>query len=330
MKKRVSRDMVLFLILIPVFFAGAFYISSRMDNKLPSYTIDNKGRDGYSVFYETLRELKEPVERTLKPVENEKTSTVQIVPAGGSFDLNSPKIRSWVEDGGNLLYLTYNGVGFLETTEMPKVLGSLTVYSIGKGEIIIADSSALTNINLIKNKNKAYEIYKEIAGKDKNIYFNESYIFSETVKLSLWDYIPVEIKFIIYQFLLVLGAFFYYKGKRFGPPIPLYEESEREENEYIYSAASLYRIAKCSDLMVDSYYKSLLRELKCSHEDFLNTWQREDLALFDKAEKVYYFIDRGNYEKRFQECINIVSIIEQLRKVVKKRRESYWKTLKKV
>jgi hypothetical protein len=69
MKKRTNRDIILFFILIPLFIAGAFYISSRMDDKLPPYTVDNKGQLGYSVFYDALKELQHPVEKQLQPVD---------------------------------------------------------------------------------------------------------------------------------------------------------------------------------------------------------------------------------------------------------------------
>jgi hypothetical protein len=330
MKKKVSRDMLLFLILIPVFLVGAFYISSRLDKNLPSYTIDNKGREGYSVFYETLKELKLNVERTLTPVELQNSSSVQIVPSGGSFNLNNKEIKSWVEKGGSILYLTYGGIAILPEAGTPEIKDGLSIYKVGAGRIITADSAALTNNALIRNKAKAYIIYKEIAGLNKPISFNESYIYSDQKKVELWDYISLEIKFIIYQLIIVLAAFFYYKGRRFGRPVPLYEETERNENEYIYSAASLYRAAKCLDLMVENYYSSLLRELKCNSEEFLEVWRKKSLPDLDKAERVYEFIKNETYKKKSKECVNIISVIEQLRKIVRKRRETYWKTLKKV
>lgn len=330
MKKRVSRDMVLFLILIPMFLAGAFYISSRAEKNLPSYTVNNKSRDGYSVFYETLKELGHPVERTMTPIQGQSFQTVQIVSEGGSFNINSNEIKEWVKEGGNIVYLTYKGVAFFETASVPERKGAVTIYNFGEGKIIVGDALALTNNALLKDKDKAYEIYKEISGLVRPIYFNEGYIYSQENKLSLWDYIPMDIKFIIYQLLLVLAAFFYYKGKRFGKPVPLYEEEERSENEYVYSAASLYRVGKCFDLMVENYYHSLLRELKCTPKDFLSTWEKEELPYLNKAEKVFKFIDTGAYKKRSKECIRIISLIEQLRKIVIKRRDSYWKTFKKI
>lgn len=330
MKKKVSRDMLLFLILIPVFLTGAFYISSRLDKNLPSYAIDNKGREGYSVFYETLKELKLNTERTLTPVEFQNPSSIQIIPTGGGFNLNSGEVKKWLEKGGSILYLTYGGIAILPEVGTPEIKEGLTIYKVGAGRIIAADSSALTNNTLLTNKAKAYIVYKEIADLNKPIFFNESYIYSNQKKAELWDYISLEIKFIIYQLLIVLAAFFYYKGRRFGRAVPLYEETERNENEYIYSAASLYKLAKCLDLMVESYYNSLLRELKCNSEEFLDVWTKKDLPELHKAKKIYEFIKTEAYKKKSKECVNIISVIEQLRKIVRKRRESYWKTLKKV
>jgi hypothetical protein len=94
MKARRSRDLIILLILIPIFLWAAFYISSKMENRIPAYSVINKSSMGYSVFYESLRELGLPVERTLKPVASQDTNSVQIVVPGGSFDINSEETKA--------------------------------------------------------------------------------------------------------------------------------------------------------------------------------------------------------------------------------------------
>lgn len=330
MKKKISKDLILILILIPLFLIGAFYISSRMDNNLPQYTVENKGRLGYSVFFEALKELKHPVEKTIAELPYQDTNSIQIIVQAGSFDINSEEVKIWIENGGTLVYLTPENFQFIEYGGVPELKGNIRLYKHGKGIIIGADLDYITNRTLVTKKDNAYELYREMASLNKKIYFNESHIYAQKIQSSLWDIIPLGLKFIIYQFLLVLAAFFYYKGKRFGKPIPLYEEVERNENEYLYSAASLYKQAKCWDLMFDIYYKSFLKELNCSEEDFLQCWEREKLPSLNKAQRVYEFAKSQGTKRKAKEYMQIVSTIEGLRKILSKRRESYWKTLKKI
>ncbi|MCM8710299.1 hypothetical protein M2651_04570 [Clostridium sp. SYSU_GA19001] len=330
MKKKLSRDLILFIILIPLFLIGAFYLSSRVENNLPSYIVDNKGRFGYSIFFQTLKELKHPVDKTTAQVPSQDINSVQIVAETGGFNANSEEVEAWIKNGGTLVYLTPVNIQFLAYGEVPEIKGSLKIYNHGKGKIIGADIDSITNKTLALRKDKAYELYSEITVLNKKIYFNESHMYVQKVQNTLWDFIPVQIKFIIYQLIFVLTAVIYYKSKRFGKPIPFYEETERTENEYLYSAAALYKQAECWDLMFDIYYKSLLKELNCSKEDFLKYWDREKLPSLKKAEKVYEFAKKNNSKKSSKEYMHIISTIESLRKILSKRRELYWNTLKKI
>ena len=330
MKARRSRDLIIFLILIPVFLWIAFYISSRMENKLPAYSVINKSSMGYSVFYESLREFKLPVERSLNPVVSQDTNSVQIVVPGGTFDINSEETKSWINKGGILVHLAAENLRFLEFEAEPEVKDKLIIYKYGTGMVIGYDAFAVTNKTLMDNTDGAYELLTEIGRQgNKKVYFNETHLFSVPINKILWDYVPLWIRFIIFQFLLCLAAFFYYKGKRFGKPKTLYEEVERSENEYLYSASSLYRQAKGYDLMAENYYSNLLRELRCNEEDWLEQWEREQLTELSKAKQAHAFMKDIKHKRKPKDYIKIVTYIEQLTSILKKRRESYWKALRK-
>lgn len=330
MKARKSRDLIFFLILIPVFLWAAFYISSRMENKLPSYSVINKSSMGYSVFYESLRELKLPVERSLNPVTTQDTDSVQIVAPGGNFDLNSEELKSWLNRGGILVHLASDNLRLLNFVPQPEVKGKFIFYKYGRGIVIGYNALELTNKQLMNNTDGAYELLTEIGNHgNRKIYFNETHLFLSSMTKTLWDYVPLWIRFLLFQLVLSLAAFFYYRGKRFGKPIALYEEAERNENEYLYSASSLYRQAKAYDLMAENYYSNLLRELKSNHEEWLELWQRENLPQLSRAKQVYSFMNDIKNRKKPKEYIQIVSSIEQLTSMLKKRRDSYWKALRK-
>ncbi len=176
---------------------------------------------------------------------------------------------------------------------------------------------------------KAYNLVKELDSTSyKKIYFNEYNIFAPGQQKGLWDYTPLGVKMIIYQLALVIIAFYYYKGKRFGKPIPLYEEVERSENEYVYNTASIYRQADCWDIMVESYYGSLLKEMNSTHEHWLEYWERKSLPSLNNAKKVYNFMNNKKDKYNKNECMQIINIIEELKSILTKRRDSYWKTWK--
>lgn len=330
MKKRVSRDLIIFIILIPVFLWIVFQLSTRLGNDLPNYSVINKSKTGLSIFFETLRSLEYPADRSLKTLTLEDEGTVQIAAAGGEFDINSMNVRNWIGSGGTLIYLTdeeYPNIGYGVT---PEVKGSLLFYSYPKGMLIVASVDDLTNIKLKNDTQYAYELFEVIHGyKDKGIYFNEAHLYANPSSKSLWDAVPTELKYIIYQLIMVLAAYFYYKGKGFGKPIPLYEEVERSENEYLYSSSALYRASGAWDIMLDNYYKNFLIGINSKDEEWLEYWEREKLPALDKANEVYKFVNRNGKRARAKEYIHVVSTLEKLRKIFEKRREAYWKTLKK-
>jgi len=327
---RIKKDyqLIIFLILIPIFLFGAFYIQSRMGNTLPQFSVENKSKDGCSIFYETLKELKLPVDRSISTVEMQDINSIQIVVPGGSFDINSSKVKNWVESGGVLVSLSSGNIHIIDYGVIPKIKGSVNIYSYGKGTIIGADINTITNKTLLNNTDGAYELLSEMGTFNKSkIFFNESYLFSQNNNMSLWDFFPLWLKFTVYQFIIALAAFFYYRGKRFGKPIPFYEETQRSENEYLYSAAALYRQTKAYDLILENFYKKLLNELNSNHENWLMLWERHSLPYLKEARRLKEFMEI-NEKRKSKDYIKAIAIVEHLINIIEQRRESYWKTLK--
>ncbi len=330
MKKRTNKDLLLFVLVVPIFLFLAFYISSRMEERQPAYSVVNKSKMGYSVFYEALKQLNYPVEKVLKPVNEYPNNSVQIIPPGGGFNINNLKVKQWVENGGTLIYLTPESNQNIEYGLPVEIKNNIKLYIYSKGRIINTDADFMTNKKLIKDTTYAYELLKNINNSPYGkIYFNEFYLFSSSSTKSLWDITPVEIKYIIYQMIIALAAFFYFKGKGFGKKLPLYEEVERSENEYLYSASSVYRQAKCYDLMVDNYYRSFLKGFVGNREEWLEYWEKEKLSSLNQARSVYEFMKRKKTKIRPKEYIKIVTMIENLNDILDKRSDKHWKTLKK-
>lgn len=316
-------------ILVPLFLVLAFYISKRADNALPEYSVINKSRGGCSIYFETLQEFKYPVKRVLAEVKSIDIKDIQIMADSTTFNVNSNEIKNWVRKGGTLVYLSRNDIP-LQEYGMPEIEENITVYKYGEGVIIKLNGYHLTNKALAKNTDVAYELLGEMHKyKFKNIYFNEKYLYSGEVKESLWDYIPIGYKFIAYQFILALIALFLYKGRRFGKVVPLYEETERDENEYLHSAAGLYKQAKSFDLMFEIYYKRFIKKMNCNEDVWLNYWKEQNLPQYSKAKTIYEFANSSKKKYKNKEYIKIIAIIDELTEVLVKRREIQWKDLKK-
>lgn len=331
MKKKANRELIVFILLIPVLLIGSFFISLREKNKPQNCSVIDQSATGCSVFFEALKELKLPVERTLNPVDSYDINSIQLVVQNDNFDINDEKIKGWVGKGGILVYLTKNDFYSIKYIKTHETKGSMSIYKYNSGYIITTDVSNITNKTLTEKTDSSYELVKEInAHSYKTICFNELYLLMPSSNNSLWDSMPVSIKFVIYQIIIIAIAFFYFKGKRFGKPLPLYEEVERTENEYLYSVAGIYKQADCYDLMFESYYKNFLKQINNSEKDWLEYWKQDEIPELNKATKVYKFMERVRRKDNIKakDYIEIISILEQLNSVLKKRRDSYWKITK--
>ncbi|EYE88945.1 hypothetical protein Q428_05180 [Fervidicella metallireducens AeB] len=328
MKKKTNKDIILFIIILPLFLYLAFYLLNSTENNLPYYSVINKGRMGCSVFYKGLKKLNYPVKRSIETNKYD-IQDVQLIAENRGFDVNNSDIKEWISKGGILVYLVPNNLAFIEYGEKIENKVDLTIYKYGKGKIITFNVLEITNINLGKSTEGAYELLRQIdKNKQRNIVFNEYYMFANLNPKTLWDFIPLGAKFIIYQIIIIIAAFFYYKGKRFGKAVPIYEEVERVENEYLYASGALLRQAECWDAMFDIFYKVFIKELNPPDENWLEYWRKLNLADIDKAEELYRFISKIDVKTAQKEYKHIVYILEQLTNTLKQRRDGTWKIYK--
>ncbi|MDP4178563.1 MAG: DUF4350 domain-containing protein [Bacillota bacterium] len=328
-KSKLNIEIILLIIVSIIFLIIAVNISSRMNGQLPSYSIENKSNYGGSIFYEAMKKLGYPVEKSLKPIYSEDTSAVQIVIQDGRLDINDEKIKSWIGKGGKLVILMpdYSDDIPYGTIKENDTANNITIYEYNKGFVITAKSKDIANITLTKDTKNAFQLVTKISKYSaKKIYFNENNLYAQNS--SLWDYIPYSIKIIIYQVIIVLIAYFSFKGKRFGKIEVYAEEEERIENEYLYSAAALFRQAKCWNLMIENYYNSFLKIIRSSDNNWIDFWENEKLPNLNKAKKVYKFIHDNNKKVNSKEYFEMIKILDELIMIAKNRRDIYWKTLK--
>lgn len=335
MKKKRGRDLIIVAVIITLVFVITILLQNSYGSNGGNHSIDNKSNNGISVFYETLKKLGHPVERSTKLVEEHSISDIQIVVGSFTFDLNDSDVMNWIEEGGTLVYLSDNLYRTANYGSLEKLGDYVDVYSYGQGKLILGPIDIITNYVLYKEgtldegRDGAYELLQIIEEQDcYKIYFNERYLYVPNESKSLWSSLSTEQKLVCLQIVILLIAFFYYKGKRFGKPIPLYEEVERTENEFVYSAAALYKYAGCWDLAAENYYKSFLRLINRRHDNWLEYWEQEQLPMFNKAQEVHDFMQAKEAKIKDNKYVYIINLIEQLTEIFKRRRDSYWKQWK--
>ena len=338
MKRKSNNEIVLLIILIPLFLFASFILSKYKGGEGSDYTVSGKGNLGFSIIYEALNTLNFNAILQNNELKLSVPTNLQVAVETLNFNVNDEYVKSWLESGGNLLLLTTLGNFELPYgTIKEKVNNELVVYTVDKGRVIIAKAKSFTNKELAKDTATTYSILELLTKLGYNkIAFNEYYIYGANESVSLWRDIPFNLKLVLYQCILILILIIFYKGKRFGRIIPLYEEVERVENEYVYSAAALYKKAKCYDVVFDSYLNTLLYEMKkelkfykdVTKDNFLELWEKENLPGFDKAKQVNSEIKSYNRKVSYRENLKTISNFEALIGILKKRRGLFWEKLR--
>lgn len=311
------------VIAIAVFFVVIHFLSAYTDI-YPDYSVKNKTKTGYSIFYEALEELALPVScKSNNEISELDTETIQIVASNGTLDIEEKETMFWVEKGGILVYLSYGSD--IVYGDLVKEEDGIGTYQYGDGLILLLDKDAITNWELTKDRDLAYQLYMNIGELDRPIVFNEYHLYSVDVENSLWYAIPLKYKWVIYHLLVVVLAYLYYAGKRFGKTQTFYEEVERDENEYLHAAAYTYQKAKCWDIILNSFYKYFLKKIRCTHDNWIKYWQKEGLPSLNKAEKVHDVMDKPLAKKKAGYYLKVIVTIELLNRIMNKRREQVWK-----
>jgi hypothetical protein len=198
-----------------------------------------------------------PVRVSYRPLTREtRTDVVYII-----IQPQSPRITEqiakdmleWVENGGRLIFLCNSfpfGI-FDELLEMRgNHSGSLRVYRHGRGELITGRAREITNAELMENHATGEMIQTTLSRwnserRVENIFFAE-YYHGIHIPETMVARLPLVIRLILAQIVILAIILVWHLGKRFGNAIPYYEEVEREENEYVRALARLYMAAKAN------------------------------------------------------------------------------------
>lgn len=336
MKKSKFIVMLLMVILILVFVNERFQVidksigkSNRNHEVLPM----NTSYEGISIFYDTLKEMDYSVKVDAENfLEKEGEGIYIITENKTSTEFKLKDAESWIRQGGKFVYLTDRYQQYHYPDVLDQYKDKAYLYSLGKGRLLIGDIHLITNETLLKDKAGAYYILNVLENLGGNIYFNEYHRFLQGETPSFYKNLPLYIKILLFQLLLVLAGGIIYL-RRLGKAKRIMEEIERDENEYLHAAANLYEKGKCMDTIYEAFYHAFQNELKSTckasicTDECLDLWEKYDLPAKERAMAIFHHgRERKNNDSK--ETFNIIKDMDQLTQMLRQRREAGWKRLK--
>ncbi|WP_053956069.1 hypothetical protein [Inediibacterium massiliense] len=319
------------LVLIIVFLVANYYFhiidrsigeNSQNNKALPL----NTSYEGVSIFYDTLKSLEYSVAVQGENFLEHGYEDIYIITEGKydkNFDIK--KAQDWIKNGGKLIYLTEDYKKYSYSNILKQYKDKAYLYQIKKGKLLIGDINLITNKTLFKNKEGAYFILNCIKDLNGNIYFNEYYRFEQGEYPSLYKNLPIHIKIVLFQILLLIIGVIWYLGKRFGKAKEILDEIERGENEYLYAAANLYEKAGWTNEIYHVFYKEFENEYKKNFKqsslprDWIDVWKKNHLSCEEEAMRVFQNKNKD---------IGMIYDLDKMTQMLIKRREGAWKKLK--
>jgi len=249
--KAYKLTLPLIVVLLLVLFASMSWGANQriFSQRQPNFTMFSTGELGMSLLYDTLRHMHYPVDVLYQPIStaglNDAVFIIQPTnPRVGTAA--AEEILNWVRQGGRLIYLENRQPTIIDrvlTNEIYTPFGDLRWYRLGMGEVVTGQANSVVNINLMNNsiygRSIAYVLY---GWNPDRIYFAEYYHGFHRAD-SAFNQLPTWLRLTAFQIMIAAAVLIWHLGKRFGSPIPLYEEIEREENEQVMVLARLYKQA---------------------------------------------------------------------------------------
>ena len=246
-----NNRLVLLVIVLFALFAGLSWGANRRIYGLrhPDFTMFSNGELGLSLLYDTLQHMRFPVGTLYQPVSRAGLNDAVFIIQPSNPRVNSEiaeDILSWVRRGGRLIYLENRQPTAIDRAlagEIYTPFGSLRWYRLGMGEIVTGRANPLVNVNLMRDYTYGQGIMYILAGWNPDrIYFAEYYHGFRRPD-GTFRQLPIALQLAVFQIVIAALALVWHLGKRFGDPVPLYEETEREENEDVLVLARLYKQA---------------------------------------------------------------------------------------
>lgn len=260
--------------------------------------------------------------------EDEIDKLYEYVNAGGTLVLlggsDTNSYDDYFDEELNPKEVTGNEVGeyILKGSSTMDTAEGVTAYKQGKGMVIyVPQWRKLSNDNLIdKHQRKtSYGLYKllaQYAGK-KRIIFNDRYL-GVRVENSIYDVMSTGFRLFLITLVMIFALYICKRSVRFGRPEILYEEEEREVNEYISTASRMYKHSKNWDVVCREIKNcidmKLFKLTRCSLP-FEDTWRIYGLTNYNEAVSTYEALSKNIAATKFNQS-EIVNLIHQAEKII--------------
>jgi len=208
------------------------------------YSSRSVDADGASLLFDTLHYMGYPVRRSRSPL----TSATNINDAYIIIQPRNPMVSSdmaddmieWVRQGGRLIFLQ-NGGNIMDARigSPGGSFGNLTIYEVGSGILVTGRALDIANLAMINNHYTGAAIERILDTWDASRIMFAEYYHGERDDGNMFSRLPLVVRLIFIQLILLSIVAIWYFGKRFGNAIPYYEETERGENEHLHAVVRL-------------------------------------------------------------------------------------------
>ena len=212
----------------------------------PPYSAFSTDENGTSLLFDTLRRMNYPVRISYSPLTtNTNIDYVYVIIQPFAPSVNrarAEEILEWVQQGGRLIFLENSAPTILDSMipYTADVMGNLRHYRVGRGEIITGNAYHVANYHLMNSPTTGEIIQANLSRWNADrIWFAEYYHGLHATETFVGG-LPLIVRLLLAQMMLVAIVAVWHLGKRFGKPVPYYREVERDENEYVHALARLY------------------------------------------------------------------------------------------
>lgn len=240
-----KKSNIIFLLIIIIMSALVLFVFNAASDG-PAYASFSTGRHGTSLLYDTLQLMDYPVRVSHSPLTSAtNTNHVYVIIQPFAPPINrarAEEILEWVQQGGRLIFLHNSMPSIIDIMipERGRSFGYLFQYSVGAGEIITGQAFRVANYHLM-NEPEVGQMLESVLSRwdSERIWFAEYYHGVHSGETFIGS-LPLIVQLIMMQMLLFGIVAVWHVGKRFGKPVPYYNEIEREENEHVRAFARLF------------------------------------------------------------------------------------------
>ena len=219
------------------------YFFGRGESTGAPFVASNTETRGASLFFDTLHHMGYPVEVSRRPLTvDTATAHVYIIiqPAFPPCNCELGAMLDWVERGGRLVYLLNSGRIDALLDGMGIQIGNITVYELGQGILVTGTANEITNYNLMNAPDMGIQLHAILTHWNTDRIVFAEYYHIAPVGNNLFSRLPLIVRLVFIQLGITALITIWHLGKRFGNPVPYYDETEREENEHVHAVTRLY------------------------------------------------------------------------------------------